>query len=563
VELAEGDFCQDLLAGQTIDAGDVCLTVEGGDLVISYLTENGWELAETHLWAGANLADMPQTRKGAPQIGQFPYASGDITGATSYEVRVPLSTFGLTGEETRCDAVIFSVAAHAALRKDNGDGTYQTETGWADGDTFVDRGTWATFFSGQLVCSETGGGTGEQECETAFAFGGESAACFLDIDEDGDGNGDFNRWGWSNGPLGPGAYTFEVYAGAGQCDLQKGTYVGTLSVDYDGSMATVTYDADPSGAWFWEETHLYVGNEILARNVNDNFTVAPGQFPNIHDDVDSTTDTYVVEGLSGDIYVVAHAVSCEQEVPPPPPVVYSQSSFVASAAETTALPTDEFGDRTSAGSVQIVTWGGVSGNEPAYRAAHLALRNGIPSPNPNMLEQKNIDRAWTPSGLDGDGCTWNSGYPVCYLSADAQTTVLEATLPDHVADSNDGYDSTGNRVTIASTLHADYAAFTDTDNGHQTITVTWEVPTTRSLSETDLLLRAGYDWNCGGSGTGALVDLFRRQGGNTLAHDDAVEILSEEVNKLTVAVNVQTGLEAVRDVYLGNGLPLEGACETP
>ena len=60
------------------------------------------------------------------------------------------------------------------------------------------------------------------------------------------------------------------------------------------------------------ETHLYVGNEILAWD-NDpedpGYTVAPGQYPYIHEDLANVqTDVHTVTGLSGDIHVVAHAV---------------------------------------------------------------------------------------------------------------------------------------------------------------------------------------------------------------------------------------------------------------
>jgi hypothetical protein len=78
-----------------------------------------------------------------------------------------------------------------------------------------------------------------------------------------------------------------------------------------------------------DEVHLYVGNEILARDVNNEYTVAPGQYPYIDDDIDTDTYTFTIDGLSGDIYVVAHAVvvgdysqgDCGERgcVPPVPP----------------------------------------------------------------------------------------------------------------------------------------------------------------------------------------------------------------------------------------------------
>ena len=67
---------------------------------------------------------------------------------------------------------------------------------------------------------------------------------------------------------------------------------------------------DSTGAQFTlAETDLYVGSEQLARDVNGNFTVAPGQYPTIHDSLNgAVTDNYTVTDLSGAIYVVAHAV---------------------------------------------------------------------------------------------------------------------------------------------------------------------------------------------------------------------------------------------------------------
>ena len=55
------------------------------------------------------------------------------------------------------------------------------------------------------------------------------------------------------------------------------------------------------------ETHLYVGSEPLATDGNENYTVAPGQYPTIHDELANvSSDSYTVT-VSGDIYVVAHA----------------------------------------------------------------------------------------------------------------------------------------------------------------------------------------------------------------------------------------------------------------
>lgn len=300
-----GVQCQILYAGQTINAGSVCVEIVDDNLVVNYETTGGWELVETHLWVGDDLTNMPQTKQGNPKIGNFPYYSGDITGNTSNSFQVSLAVldFYCASEDKN-----YFVAAHAALRKSDGSGGYQTETAWADGDRFVERGMWGTFFTSTLTCECSSGGP-TPTCETAFAYGGNYASCFLDLDLDNDGIDDFNRWGWTTGPLQAGTYAFDIYTGAGQCDLSKGTLVGTLTVVYDGSKADITYTMN--SGFTMDETHLYVGNEILARDVNGDYTVAPGQYPFINDELKGVTQyTCIVNNLSGDIYIVAHAVVC-------------------------------------------------------------------------------------------------------------------------------------------------------------------------------------------------------------------------------------------------------------
>jgi len=135
---------------------------------------------------------------------------------------------------------------------------------------------------------------------TAYAYHADYAMCFLDLG--------FTKWGWTNGPLvGPGYYEFELWAGAAHCDTSNGRLVGQVTVDYDGSTAVVTYNMY-EGNWM-TATHLYVGNNRLPTDRKGSETVKPGQYPYKHDPLDNvTTDSYTVNDLSGDIYVVAHAV---------------------------------------------------------------------------------------------------------------------------------------------------------------------------------------------------------------------------------------------------------------
>jgi hypothetical protein len=297
-EDASGIATFPLLAGQSINAGEITAQVTGDNLEINYTATDGWTLNEVHLWAGKTITDMPQTRKGLPVPGKFPYASGDIGPETTYTVSIPLSTLP-------CDEA-YLIAAHASMSKTHADGSVQNETAWSEGSRIADRGNWATYSTITLTCDCSTSFVEDGLCETAFAFSPE-ATCFLDIDEDGDDTGDFNRWGWTIGPLTPGLYVYEMYAGAAQCETSKGTHVGTVHVDYGGELATVTF-LNMISPYTLKETQVYVGNEILPQDNGFN-TVAPGQYTVVNGSPDTETDSASIP-VSGNIYIVAHATVC-------------------------------------------------------------------------------------------------------------------------------------------------------------------------------------------------------------------------------------------------------------
>lgn len=300
IQLQE-DACVSLLAGQSIVAGTVCSSIQGDSIQVTYATIDGWLLYQTHLWAGLNLAQMPQTNNGNPKVGLFPYVSPSLSGVTSYSVKIPLSIFGLADSMTSCADVSAIFVSHAVVKKTLSGGTTQSETAYGEGTRLVQKGNWATWFNLQLSCvADKPPVVGS--CETAFAHDSEQSICFI-----GSGLLQTNRWGWTNGPLVPGSYTFEIYAGAGQCDLSKGALVGSLSVDFDGSVAQVQYNMLPG--FIMDETHLYVGSEPLPRNGTE-YTVAPGQYGNIHNLTTASSDSYSIAGLTSPVYVVAHAVTC-------------------------------------------------------------------------------------------------------------------------------------------------------------------------------------------------------------------------------------------------------------
>lgn len=297
-----------LFAGQSIEAGTVAFydidTDGSGEvdaLEVVYTTTDGWELDEVHFWIGNSLADMPQSRSGNPKIGNFPYNFSNLDGETTYSIVIPFSEIGFScpGPDD------FYVAAHASVRKPDGSGGFQTETGWGDGKRLVQRGNWAMYFSIWITCDGTEPPPVEYESETAFAYGDTYANCFGEYPDFLDNP---NRWGWTNGPLSSGTYTFEIYAGAGLCDLSKGTMVGYLDINYDGTSATVSYSLD--SPYKLGEVHLYVGNDLFATDKQGEFTLAPGQYPlqETFNNLTTTSHSFNSISVTGEIYVVAHAV---------------------------------------------------------------------------------------------------------------------------------------------------------------------------------------------------------------------------------------------------------------
>ncbi len=156
-------------------------------------------------------------------------------------------------------------------------------SGWASGIDVATGESHILDFNFIIDCDN-----GEKSCETAFARGTDGATCFI-------GNG-FNRWGWTIGPLAEGDYTYEIYAGAGQCDIDKGALAGSVDISYSNGTVSVTYNIDSS--LNLEETHTYAGSQMFPTDKKGKATVAPGQY-SIEDD------------LSGEIYVIAHAVVCQ------------------------------------------------------------------------------------------------------------------------------------------------------------------------------------------------------------------------------------------------------------
>ena len=154
---ASAETIVDLLAGQDIEAGTVTVSYDGGVLCVLYETEGDWKLVETHFIIAASPEEIPQTKKGNPKVGHFPYGDDElgeydaednlIGGADSYEECI----------ELELEVGTYIIAAHASLLNldnivdsvpdtDPAVPIYQQETGWGEGEEFADDRNWAMYF---------------------------------------------------------------------------------------------------------------------------------------------------------------------------------------------------------------------------------------------------------------------------------------------------------------------------------------------------------------------------------------------------------------------------------
>ena len=115
------------------DAGDVHVGRSGHLLYVTYSTDSDWTMSETNLAVATSFEDIPQTKKGSPKIGHFPYQTDHPEGTETYTYVINLYEYFPNGGWSG-NTLYF--AAHAVVsHPDEGE-----ETAWAD--------TWGQSFPG-------------------------------------------------------------------------------------------------------------------------------------------------------------------------------------------------------------------------------------------------------------------------------------------------------------------------------------------------------------------------------------------------------------------------------
>jgi hypothetical protein len=249
-----GTTTWNLIAGQTIDVGSVTVSNDATNLYVTYkLDYPGAYFGTLHLWAGSDLTNVPSNPQGTPIPGQFPYHyTPPNQTTTEYTFSIPLASLGIQDVTTVCGLRLF-VVTHAEVNNVNGN----NETAFGGDKPGTGPRWW--FYGEYFICCDFGPPP-IGECKTAFGKGGWV------FTTDAKSNPENlpslrlirNRWGWAINLSAPGTTTYDIWAGAGLNDIANGTKVGTLTVEWDGSFAKVTYTL--SSGFVMKEVHIYAGS---------------------------------------------------------------------------------------------------------------------------------------------------------------------------------------------------------------------------------------------------------------------------------------------------------------
>jgi hypothetical protein len=157
----------DLIAGRTIDAGDVKVCNDDTTLTVTYDPTFPWCLLKTDLHVATSRSGIPQNKSGNPIPGQFAYGDEhNCAGAASFEIPLADIDSGVSPG----DAVV--IAAHAEVEDDTG----REEGAWGEGTRFVERGNWAMYFTYVVQAAPPTTSCG---CDSNVTPGGTSGASLL------------------------------------------------------------------------------------------------------------------------------------------------------------------------------------------------------------------------------------------------------------------------------------------------------------------------------------------------------------------------------------------------
>jgi hypothetical protein len=295
-----------LWAGQTINAGTITVENDNTNLYVTYNTTGIF--GTLHLWVGTDLTLVPSSKsdKGTPVPGKFPYKY-TTNGETTYTFTIPLNK--IPGYDQKCGTGSrpIYVVAHAEVTIN---GNKETAFGGCVPGTGP---RWWYYAVHTLQCCDTPPPTTTEKLGTAFAYGN-----FV-FTTDPKSNPEKlpslslirNRWGWANNLIVPSTTTQKLYVGAGLNSLKSAIEVGTVTIDWNSTQATITYTLN--APYTMEVVHIYADDTRPT-------TTAPGQYGYIAT-FDPFTNTHtvtldVVDTNTDGIWVIAHAIVYGPKISP-------------------------------------------------------------------------------------------------------------------------------------------------------------------------------------------------------------------------------------------------------
>lgn len=307
-----GTTSWNLTAGQTINVGSVTVCNDTTNLYVTYeLTYPGATFGTLQMWVGNDLLNLPANNNGTPIPGQFCSADSgacyDATGLTKYTFVMPLAGLSIPDVTQFCNAALF-VVTHAEVTMDsNSDGTMEHQTAFG-GPTAGGGPRWWFYGTYSLSCDL--GAPPIPVSKTAFAKCALPAIAYV-FTSDARSNPEKlaslslskNRWGWAAKLPTPGVYTCDLWAGAGLNKTSNGAKAGTVTIEWNGSTASVTYST--YAGFVLEEVHLYAQDATPT-------TAAPGQYGYLNSwDPGISGYTFnvpLVDASTDGVWVIAHAV---------------------------------------------------------------------------------------------------------------------------------------------------------------------------------------------------------------------------------------------------------------
>jgi len=277
---------------QTINPGTVTIGNDETKLYITYELSGDWWIQNATLYVGP-ASNVPGTMNPdgsgnfTPWYPYFPYYYYPWDFVQNHTFEIDLSTL------EDCFVVIAYANTKNLVTNEN---------------KFI-WGKSVLKYEGYYLeyCKQTCGPPPLGGCESSYAYGSDYATCFLEVQWlQGD------NWGWTNGRINVGTYTWPIYAKANNCVTTDGLIVGSVTVTYNTCHKVfVTYNV--LDGYELSKTHLFVG--FLPFPIHHwHFTTDPNHFPYKHLYLNgATTDTYTVCGVWGKIYVIAEAEVCDAD----------------------------------------------------------------------------------------------------------------------------------------------------------------------------------------------------------------------------------------------------------